>query len=385
MKCEVDREFFSECLQGVVNTIPTRTTYPVLQNILLEVKSGRLIMAATDLDTYVRKEIPVHPESKTVAGKAILLGRKLLEVVRELTDPLLVLSKTNASIKLESGKNVYTFAGLDPAEYPEPPAMPSDVVTDFPLPVLEDAFAASGFAVSKDESRPVATGVCWEIDPTEMRMIATDTHRLAFVRKLGEFKVKSRLILPPKVFNLIPKGESVQPEPAQGGDAKEATGTASPPCIKIKADASKVGLELGHTTIISRLIEGPYLDYDRVIPKNHPNRLKVKREQLGAALRRAAVFANPVARPVTFDLKPDSVRILAETAELGQAEENLDATYTGAEMSIAFNATFLLEFLHHIESEDVTMELGSSGNAGLVHPDQPEPDRLYLLMPIRMD
>jgi DNA polymerase-3 subunit beta len=211
-----------------------------------------------------------------------------------------------------------------------------------------------------------------------MRMTATDTHRLAFVRKEGDYNVKSRMILPPKVFNLLPKTREEKPKE---GEAKPA----EPVKLKVKADASKIGLELGETTIISRLIEGPYLDYDRVIPKNHPNLLKVNRDRLSAALRRAAVFANPVAKPVTFELKPDSIRLLAETAELGHAEENLEGTYTGAELKIAFNATFMLEFLNHIEGENVALELGSSNNAGLLHPDVETPDRLYLLMPIRMD
>jgi DNA polymerase-3 subunit beta len=363
MRCEVDREFFTECLQGVVNMIPARTPYQVLQNILLEVKANRLVMAATDLNTYVRKEIPIAPETKPAVGKAILLGRKLLEVARELSDPLLVLAKTNASIRLESGKNVYTFSGLDPAEYPEPLTMPGDFVIEFPLPGLEEAFGSTAFAASKDESRPAMTGVYWEIDPEEMRMVATDGHRLAFIRRPGEFKTKTRMIIPPKVFSLFSWGEEA---------------------VKVKADSAKVGLEFANTTIISRLIEGPYPDYDRVIPKNHPNRLKANRDRLGAAVRRAAVFANPEAKPVTFDLKPDACQILAES-EVGQAQENLEGAYTGSDLKIAFNATFLTEILRHIPTDDVVIELGTAVGAGLVHPDQPTPDRQYLLMPIRMD
>jgi DNA polymerase-3 subunit beta len=362
MKCEVDRELFVECLQDVVNTIPSRTTYPVLQNVLLEVKGTRLMMAATDLDTYVRKEIPIQPES--VPGKAILLGRKLLEVVRELTVPMLVLTRTDSTIRLDAGRSMFTFAGLDPSEYPEPPAMPEQLLIDFPMPLLEEAFAATAFAAAKDESRPVATGVYWEIDPTEMRMVATDTHRLAFIRKPGEFKTTARLILSPKVYSLLARGEE---------------------SVKVKADEGKVGLEFASTTIISRLIQGPYLEYQRVIPAQHPNRLKVNRAALTAALRRAAVFASPLARPVTFDLKPDGVQILAETPDLGQAQENLEGVYSGAELKIAFNASFLLDFMSHIDTDDVTLELGDAMQPGLIRPDPPESERLYLLMPIRLD
>ena len=370
MKCEVDRELFTECLHGVVNTIPARTTYPVLQNILLEVKGNRLILAATDLDTYVRKEIPTAAEKKSTSGKAILPGKKLLEVCSELEEPVLVLSQTDNTIRLESGKNVYTFAGLDPAEYPEPPAMPSETVADFPLPLLEEAFEATTFAVSRDEARAVMTGVYWEVDQAEMRMTATDGHRLALIRKPGEFKVKARMIIPPKVFNLFSRGEAT---------------------VKVRADvanvanASKVGLEFQSTTIISRLIEGPYLEYERVIPKNHPNKLTIRRDRLSAALRRAAVFANPVAKPVTFDLKSSGCQILAETPELGQAQETLDATYSGADLKTSFNAVFLIEILRHLPTENAILEFNTALNAGLIRPDQENPERLYLLMPIRLD
>jgi DNA polymerase-3 subunit beta len=364
MICEVDRELFTDCLQSVVNTIPVRSTYPVLQNILLEVKGNHLIMAATDLDMYVRREIPIAPETKPQAGKAIIPGKKLLEVTKELSEPVVKLSQVNTNVKLSSGKSTYTFSGLDPAEYPEPQTMPTDFVVEFPLTLLEELFEATQFAASRDESRPAMTGVYWEIDPKETRMVATDGHRLAMIRKPGAFKARTRLIVPVKVFSLFAKGEEN---------------------VKVNADSSKVGFEFANTTIISRLIQGPYPEYERVIPKTHPNLLKGKKDQLAAALRRAAVFANPVAKPVTFELKPESSQLTAETPELGQAQESLDAVYTGTEFKTAFNAAFLLEILRHVPGDDIVFELNTALTAGVVKPVAPEPDRLYLLMPIRMD
>jgi len=364
MICEVDRELFADCLQSIVNTIPVRSTYPVLQNILLEVKGNHLIMAATDLDTYVRKEIPLAPETKPQAGKVIIPGRKLLEVTKELVEPLIKLSQTNTNIKLTSGGSSYTFSGLDPAEYPEPQTMPTDFVVEFPLPLLIELFEATSFAVSRDESRPAMTGVYWEIDPKETRMVATDGHRLAMIHRAGAFKARTRLIVPVKVFDLFARGEEN---------------------VKVNADSSKIGFEFASTSIISRLIQGPYPEYERVIPKTHPNLLTSKKDHLAAALRRAAVFANPVAKPVTFDLKSDSAQLQAETPELGQANESLDAVYKGADVKTAFNAAFMLEILRHVPGDDIAFELNTALTAGVVKPVMPEPDRLYLLMPIRLD
>jgi DNA polymerase-3 subunit beta len=364
MKCEVDRELFAECLHGVVNNIPTRTTYPVLQNVMLEVKGNRLMVAATDLDTFVCKELPVAAETKPVSGKVILPGKKLLEVCSQMEEPVLALASSNRTVRLESGKNVYTFACLDSDEFPEVPQMPVETVTDFPLPLLEEAFEATAFAVSRDESRVVMTGVYWEVDAKEMRMTATDGHRLASIRKPGEFKEKVRLILHPKIFNLFPRGEAT---------------------VKVSVGGGKAGWQFANTTIITRLIEGPYLDYERVIPKNHPNALTGRRDRLSASLRRAAVFANPIAKPVTFDLKSAGAQVLAETPELGQAQEVLDATYAGADVKTAFNATFLLEILRHVPTDNAVMEFGTALNAAIVRPDKENTERLYLLMPIRID
>jgi DNA polymerase-3 subunit beta len=364
MKFEVDRELFTDSLQGVVNTIPPRTSYPVLQNVLVEVKGNRLVMIGTDLETYVRKELPLAPESKPATGKVVMPGRKLLEVATELDEPLLRLSRTDARVKLESGPNAYTFAGLDPADYPEWPTMPDGQPMDVPLALLELAVEATAFAASRDEGRPAMTGLCWETDAKEMRMVATDGHRLAYVRCVGEFRTQGKVIVHPKVLGLLPRGEE---------------------SVKVTTDTGKIALEFANTTVISRLIEGPYPDYTRVIPKGHPNRLKVNRGKLSAALRRAAVFANPVAKPVTFDFSADRCQLLAEMPELGQAEEVLEARYEGKPVRTAFNAGFVLEFLRHMPVDDIVMELDTAMTAGVFRPDRPDADRLFLLMPIRMD
>lgn len=363
MKCEVDRGIFTECLQGAVGALPARTTYDVLQNVLLEVKGNHLFVHATDLDTYVRKELPLAPESRPESGRVVVAGRKLLDIARELSEPLLTLTTTERNVVLQSGQSHYTFTALDPAEYPEAPQMPPDKVGEFPAPVVKEAFDAVAFSVARDQSRPSMCGVNWEIDDKEMKMVATDGHRLAWVRKPGTFKTTARLIVDPKI---VPLGA--------WGDEK----------VAVRTGGGKIGLEFAGTIVISRLIEGPYPDYERVIPKTHQNRLKASQKNLAASLRRAAVFANPLGKPVTLVLKGGGDEILAET-DVGSAQEILAATYEGEDVTIAFNAGFLLEFLRHIPTDEVVLELGAAGGAGVIKPVADEPDRLYLLMPIRMD
>lgn len=366
MRCEIEHSVFSETLGGIVGALPTRTTYSVLQNILLEVVNQKLALAATDLDSYIRTEIPLLAGSRAEPGKIILPGRKLFEACREISAQQLILETEANNIRLQAGTSNFLFAGLDPAEYPEPPTPPSGTSLKFPLPMLLDAFETTNFAVSHDESRPAMCGLYWEVKPKEMAMVATDSYRLALVKKTGNFAQKFSCIIPPKAFTLLPQTEEE---------------------IIITADQTKISFVLSNTTIISRLIEGPYPDYERVIPKEQPNILRVKREDLMAGLRRTAVFAHPVGRLVVLELTKQKLSLFTQSPEIGSATEQLECSYKGSNLKIGFNVNYLLEVLRHIATEEVQIELAGPLNAGLLKPGEtgPETAKIFLLMPIHLD
>ncbi|MEO0093623.1 MAG: DNA polymerase III subunit beta, partial [candidate division WOR-3 bacterium] len=332
MRCEIERAIFAESLNSVIGALPTRTTYPVLQNILLEVADQKLTLAATDLDSYIRKEIPLIAGSKIEPGKVILPGRKLLETCREITADKLTLWTEENNIRLQSGPSDFLFAGLDPAEYPEPPAPPTGSTLRLPVDLLLNAYEATNFAVSYDEGRPAMCGLYWQVKPKEMTMVATDGYRLALVKKSGDFAGKVSAIIPPKVFNLLPRDEAE---------------------VLITLDQTKISFVFSHTTVISRLIEGPYPDYERVVPKEQPNLLRANREHLTAALRRTAIFAHPMGRLVTLELSNQGLSLFAQAPEIGSATEKLACHYKGSDLKIGFNVNYLLEILRHIETEEV--------------------------------
>ncbi|OYD16706.1 DNA polymerase III subunit beta [candidate division WOR-3 bacterium JGI_Cruoil_03_51_56] len=365
MRCEIDRGILADMLAVVVNTLPSRTTYPVLQNVMLEVAGGKLAVSGTDLDSYVRKEFALT--GKFEEGKAVLPGRKLMEMVRELGEANVLFFSKDSNVHVEAGNSKAVFAGLDPAEFPEMPKLPEGTPLEFPIATITELFDAVSFAVSRDESRPAMGGVDWEVSKSAMKMVATDGHRLSFVRRKGKFPATFKLIVSPKALALLPREQDV---------------------VKVYSDPGKIGLVTQDTMVIGRPIEGPYPDYERVIPqKDYPFKAIVKHDAFVAVLRRAAIFAHPVGKLVALDFKKDKVIIQAETPEIGSSEEELICEYNGEPVRIGFNAGYLLEIFRHLNSEKVVIELQNPLSAGLLKPleKKPEYDETFLLMPIRLD
>jgi len=365
MRCQVDREVFAEILAAVAGAIPARTTYPVLQNILLEVTGGKFAVLATDADNTVRKEFALAGKSED--GQVLVPGRKLLETVRELGVADAEFRASERNLRIETARSRVLMTGLDPAEYPEVPKLPEGAPIELSIAAVLDLFDNAGFAASKDEARPAMTGINWEIGKTEMRMVATDGHRLSFVQTKARQAVSAKVLIPPKPFGLLPRG----------GDT-----------VQFYADPARVGLVTEDTVIISRQIEGPYPDYNRVIPKDKKlSRAVVEREPLTAALRRAAVFAHPVGRLAAFSFSKGKLNLHAETPDVGSSDEDLAVEYEGKEMRIGFNASYVMEALRHISSAKVQLEVQGPLAAAVLRPVDEEGgiEKTYLLMPIRLD
>ncbi len=364
MRCEIDRSIFAELLAGVINAAPSKTAYPVLNNITLEVKDGKLALAGTDLDIHVRRTFTLEGSSED--GMVVVLGRKLAEITREISAPTLKIVSKERNLNLEAGKVRASLVSLDPAEFPETPKLPEGVTMEFPLATWLELFEAVGFVVSKDESRPAMTGVNWEVSKTETRMVGTDGHRLAYISRKGKFVGKLKAIVSPKLFALFPRGEEK---------------------FTVHLDPAKIGFVFQNATIIGRLIEGPFPDYERVIPKGYPAKATLEHESFGAALRRAAVFAHPVGRLVALEFSKGKLGLKAETPDVGRSEEETECEYQGEPVRIGFNAGYMLDILRRIQSDKVLVELSNPLSAGLFKPSEEKPDteQTFLLMPIRLD
>lgn len=364
MRCILERETFAEALGTVVGVLPSRTTYPVFQNILLEIFPGRLFLTGADGDTVVRKEVKL--EGKSEEGKTLVEGRRLMELVRTSQGAEVSLRSDEKMLKVESGRLKASLVQLAPEEFPELPKMPEEVSFDFPLATLFEMFATVSFAASKDESRPVMTAINWEVGKSETRMVATDGYRLVCVTRKVKVGAKTKLLLTPKAVETLPQGEEK---------------------VVVFSDPKMVGFKLQDTTVITRMIEGPYPDYERVIPKGSGNRAVVKCDEFSQVLRRATILANPIAKQVSLEFKANGLKVESENPDTGKSEEEMDCRYEGEGLRVGFNGGYLLEILRHINSEELAIELSSPMAPVLFKPVDTRSDAedLFILMPLRLD
>ena len=384
MKITVDRNELWQGIDTVLDAVPSKPALPVLANILLEADGETLSLAATDLDLSIRAEIPAAIEKK---GRITVPARTLAEITREWPDAELSIEVQDDRLKLsgrlgkaDSKKGVYSLSGMAADEFPNMPTSLEGVGLtlgddEADTSVLVDMINKTVFAVSRDDTRPVLNGVLWRIDGQGMQMVATDGSRLACYKLAIDLtdQVKgdeeSSVIVPPQALSQIVKLLG-----GQGGP------------VKITLGETQVLFEVGHKKLLSRLIEGPYVDYGQVIPQNNEKELRIASEDLLPAVRRVSILSSSYTRQVRFKLNSGQVELSAASPEIGgEAREVIPAHYTEDEMEIGYNAQYLIEILRKMDTNEIRFELENHVTAALLRPTEQKEGEDYfcLLMPLR--
>ena len=384
MKITVDRNELWQGIDTVLDAVPSKPALPVLANILLEADGETLSLAATDLDLSIRAEIPAAIEKK---GRITVPARTLAEITREWPDAELSIEVQDDRLKLsgrlgkaDSKKGVYSLSGMAADEFPNMPTSLEGVGLtlgddEADTSVLVDMINKTAFAVSRDDTRPVLNGVLWRIDGQGMQMVATDGSRLACYKLAIDLtdQVKgdeeSSVIVPPQALSQIVKLLG-----GQGGP------------VKITLGETQVLFEVAHKKLLSRLIEGPYVDYGQVIPQNNEKELRIASEDLLPAVRRVSILSSSYTRQVRFKLNSGQVELSAASPEIGgEAREVIPAHYTEDEMEIGYNAQYLIEILRKMDTNEIRFELENHVTAALLRPtvQKEGEDYFCLLMPLR--
>ncbi|MBI3872971.1 MAG: DNA polymerase III subunit beta [candidate division Zixibacteria bacterium] len=369
MKFSVNRNLLTERLQSVLAVVSTRTTLPILGNVLLTAEGERLLLAATDLDLSMAGSIPAKV---TKAGGTTVPARTFAEIVRELPDDDVQINVNNHRMEIKSGRGVYRMSGISPEEFPRLPAAPEQNAVTIPADELRSMVQRTLYAVSNDETRPALNGILWQANGGSMHMVATDGHRLACVttpanRLAG---LKDELIIPPKALSLVLK--------MLADDISE---------VGIVFAEKNVVFRVGDMVITSRLIEGPYPNYRQVIPSGNDKLLKVDAATLAAAVRRVAVLSNSLTRQVKFAVTQDQIELSATNQDVGgEARETISCQYKGDDLEIGYNAHYVLDMLKNFDPGDVVFQLATSVSAALVQSaDEAQKDKyLCLVMPLRL-
>jgi DNA polymerase-3 subunit beta len=374
MKLSIAKHELQRGLARIQAVVEKRNTMPILANVHLaavgEEDSGQLELAATDLEVGIRSS---HPAEISDAGSVTVSAKKFYEIVRELPEePVRIEVSPNAYLSIHCARADFTLAGNLPDEYPTLPSATPGQITTVQALVLAQMIERTIYAASADETRYNLNGVYFERLPETgvLRMVATDGHRLAYVdRDLGvpSEGLEQGVIIPRKA--LIELKRLLDEE-----DADE---------VEIGFEGNNGLVRKQGVTLVMRLIEGEFPNYRQVIPKELSHQLTLPIEPLRQVLRRVALLSSERSRAVKLQLTAGLLRLSSSNPDLGEAQEDLDVDYAGKELTIAFNARYLLDCLGVLTAKEVKLSLQDEHSPAQLVPTDDE-DTLAVVMPMRI-
>ncbi len=358
-------------LQTVNGASSSSTVLPILENFLFEIKEGQLIISATDLQTSMTTSLAVESKEE---GKVAVPSKILLDTLKTLPDqPISFLfDDTTFAIEINAGDGKYKLSGENGDDFPKIPQVDQASSVSLPASVLSEAITKTIFAVSNDELRPAMTGVFCQLSPQHITFVATDAHKLVRYRRMDAKADKSSsFILPKKALTLL---KAALPN----SDAE----------VVVDYNATSAFFKFDNISLVCRLIDERYPDYEAVIPTNNPNKLSIDRALFLNTLRRVVIFANKTTHQVRLKISGSELHISSEDLDFAnEAHERLGCQYQGEDLEIGFNAKFLIEMLNNLSGDEVTLELSTPNRAGLLIPqtnDENE-DVLMLVMPVMLN
>jgi DNA polymerase-3 subunit beta len=369
MNFTITRQNLHQGLAAVSASIPTKTTLPVLSNILLEAREGGIWMSGTDLDVAVRVQVPADVKEP---GNLTAPGKKLQEIARELPDRPVEMVARGDQLELRCGRSAFKLNGLPSDEFPSLPSVEFESGWSITGKELQNLIHHTAFAVSNEESRPILNGVLWELRDGRMQMVATNGHRLARMAvPAGPATATSAdFIVPPAALQQVQRLFKADDE------------------LEVAKEGNHLGFRSSGTEVYTRLIEGTYPNYEQVIPKDNDKYAIVDKGSLESAVRRMAIVASDQTHRIRLVFDEGRVRLDVLTPDLGEGEDELELEFQGEELEIGFNANYLLEVLRYMPTDEVKLTFKAPERAATIEPVVPEGeeglDYLCLVMPLRL-
>ena len=363
MKFSATKEKLLEGLQQVQNVVSTRTTLPILSNVLLQAKEGAVHLTTTDLDVGVRGSFEANVDK---VGATTLPARRLFTIIRELPSSEIAIEvdgKNAASIR--SGQSFFKILGLPEEEFPPLPKFENAKVVTMRQKDLHDGLRKTAYAISTDETRYVLNGVLFSFKENKLTLVATDGRRLAMLDIELEFprSHEAEIIVPTKAVTELQRLLKDDGE------------------VKISVGSGQIAFDLNSTLLVSKLIEGNYPNYKQVIPSEAKERVTLERETFLNSLRRVSLLASDKSNSIKLNFSKNNIEITANTPEVGEARESLPVAYKGRDFAIAFNPEFLMAPLRNLTEDEVFFDLIDEMSPGVLKIQTPF---LYVLMPMRV-
>ncbi len=365
MKLTAGREALLKPLQAVIGVVERRQTMPILANVLLVAKDGEVAITATDLEVELVASAAVEVDT---AGEVTVPARKLLDICRALPEEASIsISVSGERLLVKSGRSKFSLTTLPAAEFPTIEDINAGQSVELSQALMGKLLEKTHFAMAQQDVRYYLNGLLLETGKKFLRAVATDGHRLSLCQvELDTAKLTEQQVIVPRKGVL-----ELQRLMTGQGDLKVELGTNH---IRIHLDGNR---------FTSKLIDGRFPEYERVIPKATENQLTADRELLKAALQRTAILSNEKYRGIRLVIKSGSIVLQAHNPEQEEAEEELEVSYTGDEIEIGFNVNYLLDALGAIESDQVTRAV-VDGNSSCLLREPGNDDCKYVVMPMRL-
>ena len=364
MKLTISQEDLSNGLQSVHNIVSSRTTLPILSNVLLSAKDNKLELTATDLDLTISRSV----EAKVIEqGEYTLPVKKLFGLARATGSSQIEMDVSAGHCKIQSGSFSTKLNGLPAEEFPPKPEIKGRTRVRISQEKLRQLLKRTAYAVSADENRYVLNGIFVRIEEKMLTMVATDGRRLAMseVELEEEAENKEEIIIPTKAVQELTR---IMDE--EGTIEIQVTDTQTQFYIQGKESAR----------ITTKLVEGTYPNYRQVIPKETKHRVSLDKEELLNAVKRAEILTNDKANSVKFTFTENCLTFSSNTPEIGESTETMAIKYTGEETSIAFNPQYFIDPLKTMEEDEIQFEFTDQLSPGVIKVKNPF---LYVIMPMR--
>jgi DNA polymerase III subunit beta len=365
MKFSANRESLLSALQSVIGVIERRQTMPVLANVLLSGANGKLSLTATDMEVELLAVTQVDLEQP---GDVTLPGRKFVDIVKALPEKAsIVVTVDGERASVRSGKSRFTLATLPASDFPSLEDINERQRIKLPQADLRKLIDRTHFSMAQQDVRYYLNGLLFEVDGKIARAVATDGHRLA----ISQMEIADGDSTNAQV--IVPRKAVLELQRIAGGQDD----------VVVAIGSNHIRIQFGDIRFTSKLIDGRFPDYSRVVPVNPPHTVQASREALRAALHRTAILSNEKFRGIRLALKPGALTLQAHNPEQEEAEEEIELSYSGDEMEIGFNVNYLMDALAAVEGDTVELGFTDSNSSCLLRAPTSN-DTKYVVMPMRL-
>ncbi len=379
MKFKISQDYFSKALLTSGKSLFSKANLPVLSNILIDASGNSIEVLSTNLETATRVTIEARVEKD---GKITVPGKTFMEFVSQLSDKDLTVEKLGEEIVVSNGDYSGRFATMAASEFPAIPQISDGFAIKVPKEEFEKCATRVVFCAAVDEGRPILTGVLCEFGSGALSMVATDGYRLSFdsielAKSPGTKPTPPvKVVVPARAISEVAKIIS------ENGELKEDL------VIQLSANTAQIKFKLGKIEFSSRLIEGEFPNWQKIIPNNFTSKIKVSKGEFARVVKIASIFARDSGNIIRLNFEPNGkagvLRVIANTNQVGSSEGKINAEIEGKGGEIAFNFRYLADILGVLEGEDVYFEMIESLNPGRITEGEGSGKFFHIIMPVRL-